>query len=97
MVSETQDVKKDAEEKANEHELEIPEPIVRRHELAVGRKTLKYTTTTGLMPIRDDKGNLKARLFFTAYTLDDPSGSRCLRTAQCRDLRSSSSTMSTRG
>jgi carboxypeptidase C (cathepsin A) len=72
MVSEAQDVKKDAGAKANEPEIEIPDPIVRRHELSIGRKTLKYTTTTGLMPIRDDKGTLKARLFFTAYTLDDP-------------------------
>jgi len=47
-----------------------PDPIVREHELSIGRKKLKYTTTTGLMPIRDDKGELKARLFYTAYTLD---------------------------
>ncbi|HWV25461.1 MAG TPA: hypothetical protein VNZ58_14835 [Thermomicrobiales bacterium] len=49
-----------------------PDPVVRQHEIKAGGKTLKYTTTTGLMPIRDDKGTLKARLFYTAYTLDEP-------------------------
>ncbi|HVL25269.1 MAG TPA: hypothetical protein VM450_14365 [Thermomicrobiales bacterium] len=72
MSSDVQDVKKDTEVTANAPEVEIPEPVVRRHELKAGRKTLTYTTTTGLMPIRDDKGKLKARLFFTAYTLDEP-------------------------
>jgi len=72
MSSEAQNVKQDAEVKASEPEVEIPEPVVRKHELKIVRKTLKYTTTTGLMPIRDDKGKLQARLFFTAYTLDDP-------------------------
>src|SRR5690606_31412900 len=59
---------------------DIPDPVVRQHTVNVGGKTLSYTTTTGLMPIRDDKGELKAKLFFTAYTLDgveDP-GSRPL-------------------
>jgi carboxypeptidase C (cathepsin A) len=49
----------------------VPEPIVRKHMINVGDKTLSYTTTTGQMPIRNDKGDLKAKLFFTAYTLDD--------------------------
>lgn len=49
-----------------------PDPVVREHVLNVGGTALTYTTTTGLMPIRDDKGELKARLFYTAYTLNEP-------------------------
>lgn len=48
----------------------IPEPIVRNHEATIGRSKLKYTTTVGMLPIRNEKGELEAKLFFTAYTLD---------------------------
>ena len=59
-------------QKQPESEPFTPDPVVREHELVAGGTTLKYTTTTGLMPIRDDKGELKARLFYTAYTLNEP-------------------------
>jgi carboxypeptidase C (cathepsin A) len=65
------DTKTEALKVPEEQKDGVPEPVVRQHTLAAGGKTLSYTTTTGLMPIRDDKGELKARLFFTAYTLDD--------------------------
>lgn len=53
----------------------IPDPVVRSHEITVARgKKLAYSTTTGLMPIRDDKGELQAKLFFTYYQLDAPEG-----------------------
>src|SRR5438552_8190650 len=42
-------------------------PVITHHELRVGGKTLKYTTTTGLMPIRDNIGKLEARIFYMAY------------------------------
>lgn len=48
----------------------VPDPVVRQHTMTVGGKTLEYTTTTGLMPIRGDKGELKAKLFYTDYTLN---------------------------
>lgn len=54
-------------------EEQIPDPVVRSHEITVADgKKLSYTTTTGLMPIRDDKGELEAKLFFTYYQLDAP-------------------------
>ena len=58
----------------------VPDPVVKQHSLTIDEKTLSYTTTTGLMPIRDDKGELKATLFYTAYTLDgvEDTGSRPL-------------------
>lgn len=51
-------------------EEQLPEPIVRHHEVTVGGRVLSYTTTTGMLPVRDDTGVVQANLFFTAYTLD---------------------------
>ena len=45
-------------------------PVVMHHETHVGSKTLHYTTTTGLMPIRNKEGEIEANIFFIAYTLD---------------------------
>src|SRR6267378_5412053 len=50
-------------------------PIVTHHEIRVGGKTLKYTATVGMMPIKNRDGETEARIFFMAYTLDD-AGSR---------------------
>jgi carboxypeptidase C (cathepsin A) len=48
-------------------------PIVTRHEIRVNGKTLNYTATTGMMPLKDAKGQIEANLFFVAYTLDEVS------------------------
>ncbi len=45
--------------------------MITHHRIAVDGKELKYTATAGLMPIRDEKGEVEARIFFMAYTLDD--------------------------
>ena len=45
--------------------------VVTRHEIQAGGKTLRYTATTGMMPIKNREGETEARLFFMAYTLDD--------------------------
>lgn len=45
-----------------------PAPIVKQHSIKVGGKALEYTTTTGMMPINNEKGELKATLFYAAYT-----------------------------
>src|SRR3989442_7049861 len=50
-------------------------PVVTRHEIRAGGKTLRYTATVGMMPIKNRDGETEARIFFMAYTLDD-SGSR---------------------
>ena len=46
-------------------------PVVTRHEMKVGGKTLAYKTTTGFMPIKNAQGETEARMFFMAYTLDN--------------------------
>lgn len=49
-------------------------PVVTAHE-CVG---LKYTVTTGRMPIRNDEGEIVSQMFYMAYTLDKPRGPRPL-------------------
>ncbi len=46
------------------------EPVVTHHEIHVGGKTLRYTATTGMMPIHDAEGELDGNMFFIAYTLE---------------------------
>lgn len=57
-------------------EKEKPEepPVVTHHEIHVQGKSLKYTATAGLLPIKNDEGETEARMFFAAYTLDNPAG-----------------------
>lgn len=46
-------------------------PVITKHEIQVGGKTLKYTVTTGMMPIKNQtSGEIEAQMFFMAYTLD---------------------------
>jgi len=52
-----------------ETEKECAPPIVTHHKVRVGGKTLAYTVTTGLMPIKTDAGEKEAEIFFMAYTL----------------------------
>jgi carboxypeptidase C (cathepsin A) len=45
-------------------------PSVTHHEIRVGSRTLRYTVTTGIMPLKSAAGETEARLFYMAYTLD---------------------------
>jgi carboxypeptidase C (cathepsin A) len=56
------------------------EPVVTHHQMNLGAKVLKYTATAGMIPIKDAKGEVEARIFFIAYTLDHagPTASRPL-------------------
>jgi Carboxypeptidase C (cathepsin A) len=54
-------------------------PVVQKHSIRVGGRTLNYTTTTGFMPIRNSRtGETEARIFYIAYTLDNPPKNRPL-------------------
>jgi len=46
-------------------------PVVTKHEIRAGGRTLRYTATVGMMPIKNRDGETEARMFFMAYTLDD--------------------------
>jgi carboxypeptidase C (cathepsin A) len=47
------------------------EPVITHHRLSLDGKELAYTATAGLMPLKDTKGEVEARIFFVAYTLDN--------------------------
>jgi len=56
------------------------EPVVTHHRIGIGGKELRYTATASLIPIKDAKGEVEARIFFIAYRLDNagPTASRPL-------------------
>ncbi|MEO1287998.1 MAG: peptidase S10 [Chloroflexota bacterium] len=41
------------------------------HQIKVGGKTLKYQATTGMMPLKNSKGEHEANIFFVAYTQEN--------------------------
>ena len=45
-------------------------PVITHHSITIGGKELRYTATTGMMPIKNRDGETEARIFFMAYTLD---------------------------
>jgi carboxypeptidase C (cathepsin A) len=48
---------------------EVP-PVVTHHQITVGGKVLRYTATSGRLPIKRGDGKIEAEMFFVAYTLD---------------------------
>ena len=54
-------------------------PVVTKHSIRVGGRQLNYTVTTGYMPIKNaGTGDTEARMFYMAYTLDNPPAKRPL-------------------
>ncbi len=52
---------------------------VTKHSVRVGGRTFNYTVTAGFMPIRNSaSGETEAKIFFMAYTLDNPPARRPL-------------------
>jgi carboxypeptidase C (cathepsin A) len=48
-------------------------PVVTKHSVRVGGHQINYTATTGFMPIKNAvSGETEARMFFMAYTMDNP-------------------------
>lgn len=64
--------KKDDKAKDEKEKEDDKPPVVTHHEIRVRGTPLKYTATTGMMPISDDDGNVEAHIFFIAYTMDNP-------------------------
>lgn len=52
------------------------EPVVKAHSLTIGDRQIEYYSTTGMMPIKNEEGEIEARLFFTAYTVGSLEGDR---------------------
>jgi len=67
------DKDKDKEkEKDKEEHYDVTEmpPVVTHHQITVDGKLLKYTATTGRLPIKRGDGRIEAEMFYVAYTLD---------------------------
>jgi carboxypeptidase C (cathepsin A) len=47
------------------------EPVSTQHTLALKDRTLNYTARAGAIPLKDDKDEIEAEIFFIAYELDD--------------------------
>lgn len=49
-------------------------PVISKHTVRAGTKQLSYTVTTGFMPIKNERsGDVEAKMFYMAYTLDGTS------------------------
>lgn len=54
-------------------------PVVTKHSINVGSRTLNYTVTAGFMPLKHAvTRDVEARIFYMAYTLDNPPAKRPL-------------------
>ncbi len=51
-------------------------PVVTHHKITVAGKTLDYTATVAQMPIKNDRGETEAHIFYMAYTLDGADASK---------------------
>jgi carboxypeptidase C (cathepsin A) len=51
-------------------------PVVTHHQITEDGKALRYTATTGRMPIKRGDGRIDAEMFFVAYTLDGQEGGK---------------------
>jgi carboxypeptidase C (cathepsin A) len=62
-------------EKADKEGKEVEEkPVTTSLELRLPGRVLKYTVTTGLMPLKNEQGEVEANIFFMAYTAERPGG-----------------------
>jgi carboxypeptidase C (cathepsin A) len=68
--------KEKGKDKDKDKEKKEPEekPVVTSHTLTVGGRPLKYTVTAGMMPLKNEKDETEANVFFMAYVADRPGG-----------------------
>lgn len=64
-----------AREKAGREEKQKTPPrdniSITQHTINAGDEIIRFTATTGYMPMMDDNDKLKCKIFFTSYTRDD--------------------------
>jgi carboxypeptidase C (cathepsin A) len=68
--------KGETEAKEPEKAKDAPEekPVVTQHTLRIGGKSLSYSVTAGLIPLKNEAGETEAEIFFMAYVADRPGG-----------------------
>lgn len=47
------------------------EPIVTKHSIRVGDETIAYTATAGFIPLKNEKGETEAEIFYMSYARND--------------------------
>ena len=45
-------------------------PVQTHHQIRASGKSVRYTVTTGKLPLKNEAGDTEAEIFFMAYTLD---------------------------
>ncbi len=66
----TQEPKPGDDKKEEHYDMTEIAPVVTHHQITLDGKALKYTATTGRLPIKRGDGKIEAEMFFVAYTLD---------------------------
>jgi carboxypeptidase C (cathepsin A) len=59
-----------AKDETEHYDMTEVAPVVTHHQLTLDGKVLRYTATTGRLPIKRGDGKIRAEMFFVAYTLD---------------------------
>jgi carboxypeptidase C (cathepsin A) len=59
-----------ADKDKEEFDVSEVSPVVTHHQITLDGKVLKYTATTGRLPLKRGDGKIEAEMFFVAYTLD---------------------------
>ncbi|MFN3684683.1 MAG: peptidase S10, partial [Fimbriimonadaceae bacterium] len=74
-MPEKEQTKEPQQEKKREFVEEMP--VETRHVLEVGGRRIEYTAHAGRMPLRNDKDEIEAQMFYVAYRRTDvPDGAR---------------------
>jgi len=74
QAAQSEQAAKPAEQAKPEKEAPEEAPVVTSHEMKIGDRSLKYRVTTGMLPLRNEKGETEARIFFMAYVADTGAG-----------------------
>ncbi len=64
------EAKKDEGSKDEKRRMLGLEPVETQHELVLPKRKLKYTARAGALPLKSDKDELEAEIFFMSYELD---------------------------
>jgi carboxypeptidase C (cathepsin A) len=62
--------KESSGEKEEHYDMAEVPPVATRHQVMLEGRLLRYTATTGRLPIKREDGKIEAEMFFVAYTLD---------------------------
>lgn len=61
---------KEPESTAESPPPDVAEPVVTSHEATISGRVLKYSVTTGMLPVINDENETEAHVFFMAYVAD---------------------------